>query len=130
MSVHVLYCVYWLCRFSPDDQLLAVGSADGHVTIYQTSPAQGVGTRYRQFKAANNAGITHVDWSQSGKYIQVGFIIGISGHPALTCAAPICAAPTCAVLMCAALMCAVLTATYCTVCACTSSVSIVLCTFV
>ena len=81
MSVHVLYCVYWLCRFSPDDQLLAVGSADGHVTIYQTSPAQGVGTRYRQFKAANNAGITHVDWSQSGKYIQVGFIIGISGHP-------------------------------------------------
>jgi WD40 repeat protein len=68
-------------RFSPDDQLLAVGSADGHVTIYQTSPAQGVGTRYRQFKAANNAGITHVDWSQSGKYIQVGFIIGISGHP-------------------------------------------------
>lgn len=55
-------------RYSPDGSFLAVGSHDNFIYIYSVSEN---GRRYSRFGKCNghSSFITHLDWSQDGKYI-------------------------------------------------------------
>ena len=53
-------------KFSPDGTLLAVGSHDSIVDVYSTSEYE----RTAVMEGASSY-ITHLDWSQDGKYIEL-----------------------------------------------------------
>lgn len=60
--------VILLCepRFSPDGSLIVVGSDDACVDIYTTQGLSRVG-----YCRGIPSFVTHIDWSQDGKYLQV-----------------------------------------------------------
>ena len=60
--------VILLCepRFSPDGSLIVVGSDDACVDIYTTQGLSRVG-----YCRGIPSFVTHLDWSQDGKYLQV-----------------------------------------------------------
>ena len=53
-------------KFSPDGQLLAVGSNDNFVDLYSISE----GYKHVGHCSGNSSFITHLDWSVDSKYIQ------------------------------------------------------------
>lgn len=53
-------------RFSPDGSLIVVGSDDACVDIYTTHGLSRVG-----YCRGIPSFVTHIDWSQDGKYLQV-----------------------------------------------------------
>ena len=53
-------------RFSPDGSLIVVGSDDACVDIYTTQGLSRVG-----YCRGIPSFVTHLDWSQDGKYLQV-----------------------------------------------------------
>ena len=61
-------CCY---RFSPSGDRLAVGSDDSCVDIYSVSDLSKGITRASYCRGIPS-GVTHMDWSTSGEYLQVG----------------------------------------------------------
>jgi len=57
-------------RFNPSGEFLAVGSDDGCVDVYGVTLPQGVGSRVGYCKGLSG-GVTHIDWSEDSKFIQV-----------------------------------------------------------
>lgn len=53
-------------KFSPDGQLLAVGSNDNFVDLYSV----GEGYKHVGHCSGSSSFITHLDWSVDSKYIQ------------------------------------------------------------
>ena len=57
-----------IAKYSPDESMLAVGSHDTKIYIYQISE-QGDYSLYATFNS-HNSFLTALDWSEDGKYIR------------------------------------------------------------
>ncbi|XP_044004070.1 echinoderm microtubule-associated protein-like 2 isoform X2 [Aphidius gifuensis] len=57
------------CRFSPDGTLLAIGSRDNHIYIYQVSEDAKKYSRVGRCMG-HSSFITHLDWSSDGQYLR------------------------------------------------------------
>ena len=58
-------------RFSPDGVLLAVGSDDACVDIYDISSLEDKGPVRTSYCRGIPSSVTHIDWSNNSKYLQV-----------------------------------------------------------
>ena len=64
--------MFLYCRFSPSGDRLAVGSDDSCVDIYLVSDLSKGITRTSYCRGIPS-GVTHMDWSTCGQYLQVTF---------------------------------------------------------